>query len=264
MNLMKIENRITLVVARYKENIDWLKSLPDTVSVVIFNKGSDIIAENNQTIFKLPNYGRESHTYFEYLLNHYTAGKQDFVVFSQGDPFEHSPDFKLLLQNSSQWREVQPLSWGYTSKNNIPPVKLLEADDSEYLDRGRIRSEHYSLHTWAPVSHIDEGANNIGNIYRKEQKLEAGVNIASHFLNRCLLNDLSLEASNAELGVFSYGAIFAVSDPLVSTLRNSRKSALEEMLKLSLGSKINGYMFERLWLHLFGEKFISLRKSIKF
>lgn len=257
-----MKNRITLVVARYKENLDWINSLPESVSVIVFNKGPEIVTRKNQTVFKLPNHGRESHTYFEYLLNHYKAGEQDFVVFSQGDPFEHSPDFKLLIQNSSNWRDVQALSWGYTSKTNIPPVRLLEANDAEYLSGGRIRSEHFSLHTWAPVSHIDEGASNIGNIYRKEQRLESGVNIAAHFLSRCRLDDLSSTAINSDLGVFSYGAIFAISDSIVNKLRDSREDALEEMQKLSTGSSINGYMFERLWLHLFGLNFISLRKSI--
>jgi hypothetical protein len=224
----------------------------------------EIVARKNQSVFKLPNHGRESHTYFEYLLSHYVSGKQDFVVFSQGNPFEHSPDFMSLMQNCLNWRDVQPLSWCYTSQSNIPPVKLLKADCLECFDHGRIRSEHFSLHTWAPASHIDEGANNIGIVYRKEQKLQAGVNIAAHFLSRCLLDDLSLQAANSEMGIFSYGAIFAVSDGLVSALLNSRKNALEEMRDLSIGDAINGYMFERLWLHLFGANFISLRNSTRF
>ena len=50
---------IHLVVARYKESIEWLEnlSLPDYVKVIIYNKGDEIVSTKFKTI-NLPNLGQ--------------------------------------------------------------------------------------------------------------------------------------------------------------------------------------------------------------
>jgi hypothetical protein len=79
-----------IIVARYNENIEWTKQFGDRV--IIFNKGPDEI----EGAIPLPNVGREGHTYFHYICENYD-NLDDYTVFLQGNPFDHSPDVCELI-----------------------------------------------------------------------------------------------------------------------------------------------------------------------
>jgi len=57
-----------IVVARYNENLSWLKKLPKDIIITVYNKGNDDI---NIPSIKLPNIGRESHTYLYHIIKNY-------------------------------------------------------------------------------------------------------------------------------------------------------------------------------------------------
>lgn len=76
----------SIVVARYQENTNWSKSFPN---VTIYNKGTPM--HNEQNVVPLPNVGREGHTYYKYICDHYDD-LPDYVAFLQGNPFDHSPN----------------------------------------------------------------------------------------------------------------------------------------------------------------------------
>ena len=57
-----------MVVARYNENLNWLEDFKDDINFHIYNKGNDIIEYQN---IKLPNIGREAHTYRTHIINNY-------------------------------------------------------------------------------------------------------------------------------------------------------------------------------------------------
>jgi hypothetical protein len=249
----------TIVVARYQEDLSWLNKIPSTCRALVFNKGAKISLEKHAEVVDLPNFGRESDTYLRYLLYHHLPGAQERVIFTQGDPFEHSPDFLSLLTHIGDWSPIQPLSWRYTERDNIPPISLLMTQPAEFIRNCRVRSESFSLHTWAPVSHIDKGAVGIGSAYRAEHGLLPGTNIGQHFLSLCMLEDLAAKASVSEIGSFSYAAIFSVMDEHINKFVRERCAPLSRMMELAGGSQINGYMFERMWLHLFGTPFSSIR-----
>lgn len=82
-----MENNITIVVARYNESVEWTNPFPN---VIIYNKGETPL-DSNYNERKLPNVGREGHTYYTYIYDHY-ENLPDFVVFLQGHPFDHYPD----------------------------------------------------------------------------------------------------------------------------------------------------------------------------
>lgn len=71
---------IGVVVARYKENIDWLSDLKH--NIYLYEKGD---VGNG---VKLINVGREAHTYLYHIVDKYNR-LEDFVVFLQGNPFDH-------------------------------------------------------------------------------------------------------------------------------------------------------------------------------
>jgi hypothetical protein len=77
--------RYDIVVARYKENIDWLKQVDVDCNIIIYNKFYD-------EQIKLENVGRESHTYLHHIVENY-ENLADVTFFTQADPFDHSPNF---------------------------------------------------------------------------------------------------------------------------------------------------------------------------
>ena len=81
-----------LVVARYNEDVSWLKDCG--YSYTIYNKG-DLI---DLPCIQRPNVGRESETYLRYILDNYHH-LSDIVAFLQGNPFDHCPN---LLERLSQ------------------------------------------------------------------------------------------------------------------------------------------------------------------
>lgn len=72
-----------IVVARYNENIEWLKS--DMSNCIIYNKGNKLNIYNE---ILLKNVGRESETYLHYIITNY-YNLPDVVVFTQARISDH-------------------------------------------------------------------------------------------------------------------------------------------------------------------------------
>ena len=75
---------LDIVVARYQEDISWIKNVPYDLydRVFIYNKGdnTDFIIDKSELI-KLPNLGRESHTYLHHVIQNYdNLAKLTFFV----------------------------------------------------------------------------------------------------------------------------------------------------------------------------------------
>lgn len=85
-----------LVIARYKENLDWVKDIAFVDDVVIYNKGDEIVDCDlkKHTIIQLSNVGREAHTYLFHIIENY-YNLEDTIIFSQGDPFPHIHTHKI-------------------------------------------------------------------------------------------------------------------------------------------------------------------------
>lgn len=83
------------IVARYNEDLDWVKDLQG--DVLVYNKG-----ENYKWDFPkidVENYGRESETYVRAIIEHYEKlDMYDDFVFLQGHPFDHAPELNEKLK----------------------------------------------------------------------------------------------------------------------------------------------------------------------
>lgn len=75
-----------IVVARYKENVEWTRLFQN---VVIYNKGFKLVENFNEVM--LDNVGKEGHSYYKYICDNYDK-LEDYIVFLQGNPFDHSPN----------------------------------------------------------------------------------------------------------------------------------------------------------------------------
>lgn len=247
-----------LVIARFNEDLSWLEHVPDCFDIYIYNKGPDIrdhsVLDRAAAVITIPNIGRESETYLHHILLHRSVSNR-YIVFTQGDPFEHSPDFLHLLGSSSEWQDIQPLSWRYTNDGIRPPEHLLKHDVGDHINGLRARRELFSLFTMLPIGFLDEPGRGIPLRYAALHRLPSGANIASHFFHSCDLASVAREADRHLIGSFSYGAIFAVKDHLISRLSTA---TLSRAWYFSTSHEIHGYVLERLWLHLFGLPFKCL------
>lgn len=123
-----------LVVAHYNENLDWLKETK--IDKAIFHKGS-----NSPYGTKLPNIGREAHTYLYYIVENYNNLK-DYTIFCQGNPFDHFKDMLSflnnlpLLENIKKYQDIFALTHDSIATDDrsgrphcYPPVELGKESD---------------------------------------------------------------------------------------------------------------------------------------
>ena len=101
---------IELVVARYEEDVSWLGIIPESIRVVIYNKGGGMIPRRSDAI-PLPNIGREADTYLQHIIRCYD-NPAEVTVFCQGKPFDHAPDFHRVLRDlASGTRILRDFRW---------------------------------------------------------------------------------------------------------------------------------------------------------
>jgi Protein of unknown function (DUF3431) len=93
---------IQLVVAHYRESLDWLERFRE-LSRIVYHKGG-LGGEN-----PLPNVGREAHTYLHHVVANYDR-LAPVTVFLQGDPYAHVPDLDDKIWSLEQRLGYRDLS----------------------------------------------------------------------------------------------------------------------------------------------------------
>lgn len=82
---------ISVVVARYNEDIEWVQDIDPSHQIIVYNKSLEDIESpqvNVQIINNVANVGREAYSYVRYIVEHYDE-LPDVVVFLQGNPDDH-------------------------------------------------------------------------------------------------------------------------------------------------------------------------------
>ena len=129
--------RYAIVVARYQEDIRWLSYLgrkPEW-DVFVYNDGPllDPYFTPNFTIHEGDHVPAEASKYLQFMCDNYdTIHRYEWIVFTQADPFVHSPDFIGLLQSTEHWEApFQGLTNGafpdFFSKQKISPKSSLNS-----------------------------------------------------------------------------------------------------------------------------------------
>lgn len=139
-----------MVIARFAEDLHWLKFAK--MPVVVYNKGPGNLEYlrkmRHVRVQWLPNVGREAHTYLHYIVQNYDYLPEN-VIFSQGDPMEHSPDFVSRIQH--EYDVLTPL--GMRHRPHWPPQHCTEQDIVYYskgfeIRLGRIGTYNNSSYYW--------------------------------------------------------------------------------------------------------------------
>ena len=100
-----------IVVSRYNENVEWTKEFSN---VLIYNKGEPLESGYNELF--LENVGREGHTYYHYICEHYD-NLPEYVIFLQGNPFDHSPN---IIQNIHKHMNTPDIEFEFLSESILP------------------------------------------------------------------------------------------------------------------------------------------------
>jgi hypothetical protein len=88
---MAVPQEKEIVVAKYQEDTSWVENLP--YKVTVYDKSGGVTGN----AVKLPNVGREAHTYAEHVARRYDD-LADVTVFTQGRPHDHVPNFTSDVQ----------------------------------------------------------------------------------------------------------------------------------------------------------------------
>jgi hypothetical protein len=108
---------LELAVARYNENLNWLRRVPRAFRVTVYDKSGDRLPDT----MALPNIGREAHTYLWHIVERYDS-LADLTIFCQGKPFDHACDFHQTLRNLAE----KP-----TSDEFLPLGHIIDTDDAQ-------------------------------------------------------------------------------------------------------------------------------------
>ena len=136
-----------IVVARYNEDIMYLSLFKNIM--IVYNKGDDNTPFDFNTI-KLPNIGRESHTYLYHIIQNYDnlANK---TLFLQGRVHDHK-----LLPINEYFKENNFI--GRLNKHNINLIKNRIEHKGKYLkdlNNGNLKRTKYTPYEWINLIGID-------------------------------------------------------------------------------------------------------------
>lgn len=105
---------IQLVISHYEQELDWAYQHKDRIAPIIYDKSS-----KDSNLTKLPNVGREPHTYMHHIVENYDS-LAEWTIFTQDDPFVHINNWSSVLSgNENDWRTLCDFSYegGYFFSN---------------------------------------------------------------------------------------------------------------------------------------------------
>jgi hypothetical protein len=119
---------IEIVVARYRERVEWTKNVPRGMAVTIYDKGGDLDPATvpHARVETLENVGFEAHTYLHHLISRYDR-LAPLTVFCQGHPFDHAHDLHQTLRRFAAGTDrVVRFRWlGFIIDSDDPEGKRL-------------------------------------------------------------------------------------------------------------------------------------------
>ena len=238
--------QVQLVVARYNEDTRWVRAYRDMA--VIYNKGQYHSILDTLNVVTLENVGREGHTYLHHITTAYDSLK-DRTIFAQGDPFTHNDTLLYAIDNYDKLDTVMPLGLGYLVDSNLPPKYLLDKMKKrtdyglEYAIFKINKNCDYSGENYF----YDEGAQGFAPYYRLYYKIDISLSVIDSMLTRSKYPYLPNDTF-----YFTFSGLFSVNRDVIKAhdieVYNNLK---EELLSENNQGGVNGYLLERLWLHIF-------------
>lgn len=208
---------VEIVVARYNENLNWIKPLGD-ISVV-YNKGNILHVPSNifKQIVNVPNVGRESHTYLYHIIKNYD-NLAKITVFTQGNIIDHLP------------KDLKPLEY---ITNLVTSATIHGYSSNAYCHNVGITSAYYDLKMSDKWPHLLDSGFKFGE----------WLNVIVKMANK----DYNIPF--ASLPWYKNG-LFALESDII---KRHPKSFYEKLIKF-VDNHIDpeaGHYFERAWYEIF-------------
>lgn len=125
-NNYNIAETFHIVASFYNENEKWL--LPYNKNVIVYNKGPKVLSSKFNAfpvVYEVPNVGRESETYLQYIIAYYDK-LPNVVLFTQGHVLDHVSQETLLCS----------ILRAYTNNGYAAPENLKGTTNWSKIDHG--------------------------------------------------------------------------------------------------------------------------------
>lgn len=209
-----------IVIARYNEDIDWIKYInANLFDIFVYNKGDNININNiNCKIITLNNQGRESHTYLYHIISNFD-NLPEKIIFTQAHPFDH---VRNTFINEINDFDKNCFNFFYFSKN-ILNINY-DINKNKFVEYGILN----------------------GNNWQNYHELNSPISIT--------MKKIFETFENEKLNImFGTGAIYGVNKELI--LKNNKDFYIKCIEVLNSSSNLKnpdeGHIFERLWHYIF-------------
>jgi hypothetical protein len=250
-----------IVIARYNENLDWLKKIKKSkdLKITVYNKGPNDI---DVPFIPLPNIGRESHTYLYHIIHNYD-NLADQTIFCQGDSIFHSPGFlDLINKHRKKFEPVQPLSAWYWPNGaepmylSNPPLPILKETENLWFDKKSPIHVEYMDNNFATLYPFHYIENNFIFLNNKIKSSYGIDNPLKFNVERFRLKDVDIDY----LFPVCYAALFSISKEAilnnnVDFYNNIMSILIYDIRNVARNKKMDhGLILEKLWLVIFNYK----------
>jgi hypothetical protein len=250
-----------LVIARYRENLEWAHGWQDRAFVYDKGPATDrLILPPNFHVESLANFGRDGHSFLFHIVEHYDD-LAPTTLFLQGDANLHSPDparlleyrFKQTFPLSSYWREDS--GYGGNATTGVPPRELRDRHRQYWIDDCPAWLEYldHAAHPRLPEYWFDFGFQEfyIPRI-RKRYRVPASTPIMQFIWSEFF----GFAEPLPPLVPFTFGMMASV--PRGAIRARPRATYRRVMEQLMTDDPYPGFMLERVWLPLFSYQDESL------
>jgi hypothetical protein len=256
---------LDIVVAHQGEDVRWIDDLPDHCAVTLYTDATDtapLTVHRPIEVRQLDGLYGTCTTYLHHLMLDEPRSGTRYTVFCNGAPQHLSPAFATLLDTWPDWGEVQPLSWAGVDRQHeadLPdPGALAGLDTRDWIDGLPVEAVRFSPRDLGAIGRFDRATFRIGRRYRQLHDLPDEAHLGEHFLRLCGLHDLAGSARQADLGFQAWGGLFAIrQDRHAQTVQHLRPH-LPHILAIVREHPVHVWLWEQLWLHVFGLPFLRL------
>ncbi len=213
------DKSIQIVVARYNEDLEWLKRKDLQYPIIIYNKGDNdnFYKPINSKIINLPNLGREGQTYLHHIVENYD-NLQDLTIFLPGScQIDHKIDRlnRMIKAINNNFKTTFPIDYKNDIKTYFYNFKIDEYSSTDKNNFNKNPEKNLTPSSPRPF----------GKWY--EKNFDKNVNYGLH------------------------AGIFSVSKSHIYQYSKSYYENLKHQLEVSSNPEV-GHYFERAWVAVFG------------
>lgn len=263
-------NKITIIISRYNENVDWVNKIKENESIeriLIFNKGSSDIYfyDNKIKVIKSRNIGREGGTYLDYIIDNYDNYPEN-LIFTQADPFEHNENFLENFKDDNiplyYNKDILPLTKQYKKSENIPPQKFVKYNNSYNVGNLELIKYFVNDYNHDITSHC-------GGNWQWDGK-ESGHFISfrnkykSNNITESICNYIGIKKSKKIIPMCLCACFFLKSKQIMRHPKEVYIKLRKFLYNSNDQGGIEGYILERFWYYLFtGESYDTIDECLK-